>query len=156
MPSIVKLKNKLKIEHTQGKRRAYVHFDLNIAGLECNTNHEESGMRHRKKLWGKGHNTNHRATHCLHVSNHPPAFSNCFLLVLPGSLLCLSPEKVQSLPLIPSKNRPGLWNNPQAAVQDSPEKQALQSQGLNTHRPGKAEDSTQQNTEPTEDKQRAA
>ena len=104
-------------------------------------NQEESGMRDTvAKLLGKENvNTECRATHGLHVSSHLPGFPDCFLLALPGSLLCLSPEKVQSLPLSLSKNGPGLLNNPQAAVWDSPEKQALQCQGVNTHRPGKAE-----------------
>lgn len=44
---------------------------------------------------------------------------------------------------------------PKAAIQDSHEKQALQCQGLNTHRPGKAEVWTQEKSEPTEDEQAA-
>lgn len=62
-------------------------------------------------MLGEGNvNPERKATHGLHVSSHLPGFPNCFPLALPGSLLCLIPEKVQSLPLSPPKNSPDLWN----------------------------------------------
>lgn len=121
-------------------------------------NHEESGMRDTvAELPGEGNvNTERRATQGLHISSHFLGFPNCLPLALPGSWLCLSPKKAQSLPLSPPKNSPDLWNNPQAAIKDSPKKQALQFQGSNTYRLGKVEVWTQGNTEPTEDEQQAA
>lgn len=84
-----------------------VHFDLNSAaglkytGLECKMGCEESGRRDTaSKLHRKGNaNIECRGTHVLHVSGHFPRFPNCLPLALPGSLLCLSPEKLQSLPV---------------------------------------------------------
>lgn len=69
----------------------------------------------------------------------PTSSVPCFPLELPSSLFSLSPEKLSSLLLSPPKSVPGLWNNPQAAIWGSPENQALQCQGLNTHILDKAE-----------------
>lgn len=98
-------------------------------------NHEESGMRDAvAELPGEGNvNTERRATQGLHISSHFLGFPNCFPLSLPGSWLSLSPKKAPSLPPSPPKNSPDLWNNPQAAIKDSPKKQALQFQGSNIH-----------------------
>lgn len=143
--SQTKKKINWKLGTHRGKRHAGVHFDLKSAGLkyfslEGNVKHKESGTRDTvAELAGKGNiKTESRATQGLHVSSYFLVFPNCFLLALPGSQLCLCPEKAQSLPLPPPKNSLDLWNNPQSAIGDSPKKQALQCQGLNTPRLGKA------------------
>lgn len=146
-----------------GKRHAGAHFDLNSAaglkytGLECSMHCEESGRRDTVAKLHRKENVN---TECRGTMLYrPPAtFQGSqiashwhYQVHCPASAL-----RRYSHCLSPSRNGCNLGKHSQAAVWDSPKKEALQGGGFKTHTPGKAEVWAQEMTPPTEDEHHAA